>query len=146
MGELNNTIRVSVNGMPGPEMEGRVSSGQTILPGHLIALGPNGEYYPHNAGNEESRPIMVAVEDRLIGLTVNDIYTQDLQVKFVVARPGDVLQLRSSKPVVVGDYVSPDGGADKGLVQVSNGNNPDQIGIALEAQPVVGDLFKVLIG
>lgn len=142
MAEDIKTIRVSVNGYPGIEMEGRVSAGQTIYPGYLIALGANGEYYPHTLENGEERPIMVAIENRLLGKTITDPYTQDDSVIFVVARPGDVMLMIPSENVTIGDYLAPDGGGDMGKVHV---NNDKQIGMALETVNS-GEFLKVLIG
>lgn len=72
--------------------EGRVAAGQTITPGMLIALNSSGEIVVHGSAGVAAlnEPVMmIAIEDGLIGRTIDTNYAAGELCRYVILLPGD---------------------------------------------------------
>jgi hypothetical protein len=88
--------------------EGRAAG--TIKPGHLIKQNSSQNYVVHaTAGGGGER--LVAIEDGLIGKTIDDNYVSGDLVRFKIVQPGDVLYmlLKDGQSVVPDDILSSNG-------------------------------------
>lgn len=88
--------------------EGRAAG--TIKPGHLIKSNSSGNYVVHaSSGGAGER--LVAIEDGLIGGTIDTAYSSGDLVRFKVVQPGDVLYmfLKDGQSVVPDDDLSSNG-------------------------------------
>lgn len=101
--------------------EGVVASAQTILPGHLLNRDSAGKIIKHAGDGGNVAPILVAVENDLMGKEISDAYAAGERIQYHVARPGDevYLLLANGEDVSPADYLSSkgDGTVDKYVAQ-----------------------------
>lgn len=108
--------------------EGR--AGATITPGMLIALNNAGTYVPHATADGPAE-VNFALEDALIGKTIDDNYAIGDLVRFTQPRRGDVVLaiLHHYSNVQDGDFLSSSG---NGCVKKASGGDDSAILVALE--------------
>jgi hypothetical protein len=92
-----NTIKLAFYGMPGPEIEGIVNAGETLLPGHIVTMINNGTY-GWNTYSGEFAPKIIVVENPYVApeattLPIDTPYEAGDRVYMVYGRPGDVLYM-----------------------------------------------------
>src|SRR5688500_206823 len=94
-----------------------------LSPGHLIEKISTGKVRKHaTVGGAHSR--MFAIEDSLIGRTIDDAYAADDIVRHVICDPGNVVYaiLKAGENVVIGDKLV--SGGDGTLIKQTVGTQP----------------------
>ena len=136
------TIRVSVYGMPAPELERVVAAGAGFTPGMLLEIDSSGLFQYHSTSDKGGKPSIIAVENYLLGKTISDPYIAGEIAVACVGRSGDVFQMIPSISTTIGDRLTSNG--DGRLKAGGIGDDGAIIGVALEA---VGpnELCKVMI-
>ena len=101
--------------------EGVVAAANAPLPGHLLNRNSDGEIIIHANDGGNVAPILVAVENDLMGKEISDAYAAGDRIQYHVARPGDevYLLLANGEDVTPADYLSSkgDGTVDKYVAQ-----------------------------
>jgi len=115
-----------------------VKSGVTIRPGDLVTLDSNLEAVLSVAASVG--PKRVALENALYGESLTDNYTGGDNLKYIIPRSGDVVQLRIASSVSKGDVLR-----RKAAGEVDDGGSEEVIGIALEAGSSADGLIDVEI-
>ncbi len=106
----NNTIKLSVYGIPPVELE--LLAGATITPGMLVSRTTTGTVIPHGAATPGTfaSPKLIAVENLMEGKAITDDYIAGEKVYIIAARPGDQmwlwLELGAAASVIGAQYVS----------------------------------------
>jgi hypothetical protein len=103
-----------------------------LSPGHLIERISTGKVRKHaTAGGVSLR--MFAIEDSLIGKTIDDAYAADDIVRHVIASPGDVVYaiLKAGQSVVIGDDLVSNG--DGTLIKRVPATHTDMTSIVAKA-------------
>jgi hypothetical protein len=104
--------------------EGVVASAQTPLPGHLLDRNSDGKIIVHGGDGGNVAPVLVAVENDLMGKEITDAYAAGDRIQYHVARPGDELYLllANGENVTPADYLSSKGNGqvDKYVAQAVN--------------------------
>lgn len=85
-----------------------------LTPGELLAWSADDELDPHGTAAGNATPVMVAIENDLIGDGIDDNYAAGDTVRYVVPAPGDVLYmwLADGENVIKGDPLESDGNGD----------------------------------
>lgn len=117
--------------------EARVASGVTIYPGMLINIDANGEAIIATPDAGGTSPTRLAIEDGLIGSTVDTAYTAGMLLRYVVPLSGEqyaLLVLDGSVVTNGGDLIA----ADNGLFKITTGSPSKIYARALEAYTPAG--------
>jgi hypothetical protein len=122
----------------GERYEAQAAAG-TIKPGHLLQLNSTGKVAIH-AGAALNAPQYFAVENDLIGKTIDDLYATDDVVQYVhAARGAEIYALvaAAAAAIVIGDYVESagDGTVRKAATDTATDNTQRlaMVGQAVEA-------------
>lgn len=101
--------------------EVRVAAGVTIYPGMIFDIDANGEAVIATPNAGAASPTRLAIEDGLIGSTVDTAYTAGMLLRYVIPIPGEqyaVLVLDGSVVTNEGDLIA----ADNGLFKITTGS------------------------
>jgi hypothetical protein len=87
------------------------TSGGTIYPGMLIALGSGDTVAAHAVAGGNARPVMFALEDSLQGKGIGDAYASGDKVQAWYPVPGEEVYavLADGQSVVIGDLLESNG-------------------------------------
>lgn len=133
MTESIKTILLTVYGQQ-QYAEKTVASGNTITPGAVVKLNSSDEVLNLVGGDEgKNLPILVAIENSLIGETIDDTYAAASRCRVVRLREGDEFyaKVATSNNVTKGDLLALKGTGGDVTLTVTSGHN--QIFQALES-------------
>lgn len=118
--------------------EARVASGVTVYPGMLIDINSSGEVVIATPNAGASAPTRIAIEDGIIGRTVDTPYTAGELCRYVQPLPAEVYALRvlSGETIAVGDDLI---AADNGLFKETTGSPTKVYARAIETYTPSGD-------
>lgn len=123
--------------------ECRVASGVTIYPGMLINLNSSGEAIIATPNAGGTSPIRIAIEDGIIGSTVDTAYTAGGLLRYVIPAPGEYMALLCLEDSVItneGDLIA----GDNGLFIITTGTPSRIYARAKEAHTPTGGNALVL--
>ena len=113
-----------------PLQKERAAAG-TITPGHLIELDTDGNVIVH-ATDGAPAANMFAIEDSLQGNEIDDDYSEDDRVQYIVGRAGDevLMWLADGENAGIGDFLV---SAGDGTLRVMSGDSATEEAVVAQA-------------